>query len=290
MIIDKSGRKWYKVGLHIHTSISDGRLSPEEAAKLYRENGFDAIAITDHWKFGEEKTLEGLHILSGVEYNVGGVETENFVMHIVGVGMKNAPDLTTSSDAQEIVDKINECGGIAILAHPAWSLNRPSDIEKIHGFSAVEIYNSVSDAGESFRPYSGITIDLLANDGYVLPLVATDDTHYYMGEDDCKSYIMVNAESDSTEDILKAIKEEKFYATQGPELHVRREGDKIVVDCSECVKILFASNGAWAANRTQKGKLTHAEYEIKPFDKWIRVEAFGEDGKCAWSNIIQIER
>lgn len=284
MTIDKSGKKWYKVGLHIHTTVSDGALSPEEASKLYRKNGFDAIAITDHWKYGEEKTLEGLHVLSGIEYNVGGGDTSDFVMHIVGVGMKHEPDTKEVETAQEIIDKINGAGGIAILAHPAWSLNRPEDIKKLHGFAALEIYNSVSDAGESFRPYSGITADLLANDGYILPLVATDDTHYYKGEDDCLSYIMVNAESNSTEDILKAIKEEKFYATQGPELHVRREGNKIIADCTKCVKLVFVSNAAWALGRVLKGKITHAEYEIKDFEKWIRVEAFDKDGKAAWSN------
>jgi len=290
MTVDKNGNKWFKVGLHIHTSESDGRRSPDEAATLYRENGFDAIAITDHWKYGEEKTLGGLHILSGVEYNVGASDTSDFVMHIVGVGMKYNPDTKGVKTAQDIVDKINAADGIAILAHPAWSLNRPTDIEKMHGFAALEIYNSVSDVAESFRPYSGIIADLLANDGYFLPLVATDDTHYYMGEDECKSYIMVNADSDSTDDILKAIKEENFYATQGPELHVKREGNKIIVDSSECAKVVFASNAAWAPGRVLKGNITHAEYEIKPFEKWVRVEAFNETGKCAWSNIIQIAR
>lgn len=290
MTVDNNGNKWYKVGLHIHTSVSDGALSPEAVAKLYRGNGFDAIAITDHWEYGEEKTIEGLHVLSGVEYNVGASQTEELVMHIVGVGMKYKPDTNGVKTAQEIVDKINEAEGIAILAHPAWSLNRPSDIERVHGFAALEIYNSVSDVVESFRPYSGIIADLLANDGYKLPLIATDDAHYYRGEDECKSYIMVNADSDSTEDILKAIKEEKFYATQGPELHVKREENKIIVDSSECVKVVFVSNAAWAPGRVLKGNITHAEYEIKSFEKWVRVEAFNEMGKCAWSNIIQIAR
>ena len=53
MIRDMFGDIRYKVGLHIHTSISDGRVSPEKAAEIYRNQGFDAIAITDEPKFGQ---------------------------------------------------------------------------------------------------------------------------------------------------------------------------------------------------------------------------------------------
>ena len=37
-----------KGGLHIHTTCSDGKLTPQEAADAYRDRGFDFIAFTDH--------------------------------------------------------------------------------------------------------------------------------------------------------------------------------------------------------------------------------------------------
>ena len=85
------------------------------------------------------------------------------------------------------------------------------------GFSLLEIYNTVSNAHLSSRPYSGYIVDVLANCGIVYPLIATDDAHYYDGTDDTISYIMVNAESDSQADILKAIENKNFYASQGPD-------------------------------------------------------------------------
>ena len=289
MFIDIKGDKRYKVGLHIHTTISDGHVSPQESARIYKAAGFDAIAITDHWKYHGEDEIEGLKIISGCEYNMGASDTSVDVMHIVGVGMKEAPNLSNKDSRQHIIDGIREKGGIAILAHPAWSLNTPEEAMALNGFSAVEIYKTVSTVNQSSRPYSGYFVDLLSNKGVILPLVATDDVHYYNGEDETKSFICVKAESDSQEDLLAAIEREDFYASQGPQLFVKREGNKIIADCSECIMIDFLSNAAWCPDKIYRGEnLTHAEYTIKSFDKWVRVEVHDKDGNYAWSNIIRV--
>ncbi|MBO5370976.1 MAG: hypothetical protein J6B23_09925, partial [Clostridia bacterium] len=268
MYTDKQGRNWYKVGLHIHTTNSDGARSPEEAALIYKNAGFDAIAITDHWQYHKEDEINGLKIISGCEYNIGGGDSAEGVMHIVGIGMKREPQLTRENTRQEVVDAINKTGGMAVLAHPAWSLNTIKDAKDLSGIAVTEIYNSVSDVGESSRPYSGYFVDVLANDGIFYNLIATDDTHYYDGSDETKSYIMVNAVSDSAEDILKAVSDGNIYASQGPKLYVQRVDDKIIVDCSECVKIDFLSNIVWDDGKIIRGtNLTHAEYEVKDFIK-----------------------
>lgn len=288
MYQDMYGNTRYKVGLHIHTTISDGRKTPAEAAKIYRAAGFDAVAFTDHWKYGEEQELEGLKILSGCEYNLGTKDTSVDVMHIVGVGMTEDPGIDRqTATRQQVIDAIKAKGGLAILAHPAWSLNTPAHALALKGFDAVEIYNTVSNVNQSDRPYSGYFVDLLANEGVSYPLVAADDVHYYAGEDETKSYIMVKAEENTREALLQSIQKGDFYATQGPELHVQRVGQMIVVDCSPCVKIDVLSNSSWCPDKITRGSgLTHAEYKIKDWDKWIRVEVRDALGNCAWSNII----
>ena len=289
MFIDINGDKRYKVGLHLHTTLSDGKVSPEEAASIYKKAGFDAIAITDHWKFYGEDEINGLKIMSGCEYNMGSKDTSVDVMHIVGVGMENAPKVTKSDSRQKVIDAIIEKGGMAILAHPAWSLNTTEEVMALNGISAVEIYNTVSNVNQSSRPYSGYFVDMLANKGVSYPLVATDDTHYYNGEDETKSFICVKAQSGSVKDILDAIKQENFYASQGPQLLVRQEGEKIIAHCSECIMIDFLSNAAWGEDRITRGEnLTYAEYRIKEHDKWVRVEVKDKDGNYAWSNIIKV--
>lgn len=284
------GLDWYKVGLHIHTNLSDGKLSPEEVSKKYKEAGFDAIAITDHWKYHEAGEICGLKIISGCEYNLGAADTSAGVMHIVGIGMTTPPLLSSNTaQRQEVIDKINANGGMAILAHPAWSLNSVQDVKALNGFSLLEIYNSVSNAHFSSRPYSGYLVDVLANNGIILPLIATDDAHFYDGTDDMKSYIWVNSKSDSPEDLLDAIRKQKFYSSQGPELLVTREKDKILVDCSACIMVDFLTNASIAKGKTVRGEnLTHAEYTVKEFEKWLRVEIHDENGNYAWSNVINL--
>lgn len=62
-----------KADLHIHTTASDGRLSPEEAPALASENGLDVIAITDHdtidglFPAREAGEKIGVEVLPGVE-------------------------------------------------------------------------------------------------------------------------------------------------------------------------------------------------------------------------------
>ena len=287
MIKDMFGNLRYKVNLHTHTTNSDGRISPVEAAKAYKAAGYDAIAITDHWKYHGEGKIEGLHIISGCEYNVGTADTIAGVHHIVGLGMKHEPVFQSDrSTPQGVIHAIHACGGIAVLAHPAWSLNIPDRSIKSLNYDATEIYNAVSDVEQSCRPYSGYFVDILANYGITYPLIAADDAHYHDGRDNAKAYIMVKAKELSTEAIIDAVLARDFYATEGPELHLRREGNGFIADCSPVSMISFMSNSAWSPRRIKRGEgLTQMEYVPQPFERWIRVEVTDANGKRAWSNI-----
>ncbi len=290
MITDKKGNKYYKIALHIHSTISDGRLSPEQIAKEYKAHGFDAIAITDHWKYGAGGEIDGLKIVSGCEYNTGAADTmTEGVMHILAFGMKSDPQPKRDATRQQIVDAIRAVGGMAVLAHPAWSLNTVEDLRELSGIEATEIYNAVSEAGQSLRPYSGYYVDLCANAGLYPKLLATDDAHYYEGADHCKGWIMAKLDELSEDAILAAIRNGDFYATEEPELYVERIGNKLIIDCSPCSLIGTFSNMSWAEGRVLRGDgLTHFEYEIKPIEKWVRVEVTDSNGKRAYSNVFVV--
>ena len=46
-LLPESG-SFYKANLHCHTTLSDGRKTPEEIKELYRSHGYSVVAFTDH--------------------------------------------------------------------------------------------------------------------------------------------------------------------------------------------------------------------------------------------------
>ncbi|MBR5868897.1 MAG: hypothetical protein IKZ21_05575, partial [Clostridia bacterium] len=39
---------FYKANLHMHTAISDGKMTPEEVKEEYKKRGYSVVAFTDH--------------------------------------------------------------------------------------------------------------------------------------------------------------------------------------------------------------------------------------------------
>lgn len=304
MHIVKNGDRWYKGNLHTHTNLSDGKLSPEETKAYYSAAGYDFIALTDHWKFGEgsEKDPSGLLVLSGAEYNFNGEDVLAGVFHVVGVGMTSDPleKIGRDSEVQNTINEILARGGAAIYAHPAWSLNTWDMLMKFENITATEIYNSVSGTPSNCRPYSGDIVDQLAARGRILNLVAVDDTHFYTGEETL-SYIMVNLGNKqlNSANIIAAIHAGDYYATQGPRFSVRLEGDGLeyVVECEESDdidRVTFFTNRPWENMRSvmrADGKpVTSARFPINEKDTFIRAEIYASNGKTGWSQITELKR
>lgn len=286
MTTDKHGRKWFRGNLHTHTTNSDGRLSPQDAAELYRSAGYDFLSLTDHWVLSPQINDGKFLLIPGCEYNSPTGDTRDGVYHIVGTGMSEDPMIRQGSDMQSAVNAINNAGGIAIFAHPSWSLNSPEQIKRFSGLSGVEIYNSTCGLPSNTRPYSGVIIDLLARDGYILPIMAADDTHSYKG-DRTKSYIMVNAEELSVGALLDAIRAGRMYASQGPQLYLSLEGDTVTAETSPVEHIFFFTDTCGGVVTTGSG-ITSAVYKLRESDHFVRAEALDTDGRCAWSQILRI--
>ena len=69
LIPNKGG---YNANLHAHTTDSDGKLTPEEACKYYKEHGYSILAITDHLFMRDRSSLntKDFVCLSGFENNI----------------------------------------------------------------------------------------------------------------------------------------------------------------------------------------------------------------------------
>lgn len=291
MYLDLMGKPRVKLGLHHHTTASDGSKTPEELAALYRAAGYDAIALTDHWVYQNGGELSGLPILSGAEYHIQDQYRADEVWHIVCLFAEKEPDLTFGAPPQAIVDAIHAAGGLAVLAHPAWSLDKPDAIERVTGFDATEIYNTTSGVGACRRADSSLIVDMLARDGYYLPLLATDDSHN-LGErgvcDGPLAFIMVEGESLDPAHLKEAVKRGAFYASTGPEIHLLHEEDgRFHVLCSPASEIIFFSNLAFSNRAVMEGDaLTEAWYTPHQGERYVRAAVKDKTGREAWSNLI----
>lgn len=50
---------WYKGNLHTHSTNSDGRKTPEEIVRIYREHGYQFLAFTEHEFYTHNRELTG---------------------------------------------------------------------------------------------------------------------------------------------------------------------------------------------------------------------------------------
>ena len=47
-ILLDSKKPFFKANLHCHTTVSDGRMSPEETKNIFKKKGYSVVAFTDH--------------------------------------------------------------------------------------------------------------------------------------------------------------------------------------------------------------------------------------------------
>ena len=279
-----------KGNTHMHTTMSDGQLSPEEACAQYAAKGYDFVVVTDHRRVGPTRVQGDMLVMSGVEYDY---TFDDQVLHLVAV----LPDENAMGDADcrkmphnEILRRVNAAGGAAILAHPAWSLNTTDFMLSLGEVCAAEVYNTVSGTPwNAPRADSSQALDVLCCAGRALPLVAADDSHFYGGEQ-CRSFAMVQAERREPGAIIAALKAGRFYASQGPRFgDVEVLADRMIVTTSSVRQVTFLSNLPWVGRRCRTGiGLTREEYvfERRRGERWVRVEIEDDAGRRAWLSPI----
>ncbi len=286
---------WYKGNMHMHTTRSDGALDPEEAIRLYKEAGYDFIALTDHRSVNRLQEYEDFVILNGAEWDTGNLRSIP-VYHIVGVGMKeNMPDIYGMAlyrsgrqpTPQEIIDAVNDAGGAAILAHPAWSVMTAEEMMNLRGLAGAEIYNTVSGLPwNPDRADSSIYFDIWAKNGRLVPCMAADDAHHYDG-DQTRCFTMVNAPELTRNGLMYAIRRGSFYASQGPRFEriSLNEGIVSVMFSPDVDLVYFVTNTPWGDNNIQKADGScAAQYRPGRTDTFCRVVLVDRQGRKAWSS------
>lgn len=100
--------------LHVHTSRSDGRGSPDEVAAAAARAGLQFLMFTDHG--------DGTRIPDPPAYRSGvlcldGVEISTSGGHYIAFGMAPSP-YPLGGEPRDVVEDVRRLGGIGIVAHP----------------------------------------------------------------------------------------------------------------------------------------------------------------------------
>ena len=298
---DKPGR-FYRGNLHLHSTNSDGRRTPEDTIASYRAQGYDFVSLTDHFLPKNDiapvvsdttalRTDDFTTIL-GAEIHGPGMECGD-LWHIVANGLPlDFPWIGREETGPDVAARAKAAGAYISIAHPFWSSTSIVDAETVIGVAdAVEIYNHGCevevDRGESWH-----FADLLLAQGHHLDAIATDDAHFnYPGSpehDAFGGWVHVKAESLDPDALLAAIKAGHYYASTGPQLHdVRLEGDQLHIACSP-VEFIVVSGAGSHSQRIMPGPVEGGSVSVASLKPggFCRVTIVAADGTRAWTNPI----
>lgn len=317
----KSGN-WYKGNLHSHTVNSDGKLTPEVSVKLFKANGYQFLCLSEHDLFTDytqKYNTDDFIILPGLEasailYKEKEMLNRLKVHHIHGIlGTKEMQEKAKdklfyhreplnprvffgswdgAEVAQELADELRSRGCITIYNHPIWSRVREEEFIHTQGICGIEIYN-YNTVNESGTGYDTTFWDVMLREGIQVHAVASDDNHNEgMFPDMCGGYIVVNAESLTHDNIIKAILAGNYYSSSGPEIYDWgiKDGTAYVV-CSPVNRINFICGnninygGTVMCNDVEE-TISRAEFRLAGNETYLRVECADKFGKTAWTNAI----
>ena len=281
---------WYKGALHVHTTRSDGKLTPVQSVAFHRDHGYHFLGITDHdtvTDLSKSSTAEFLNI-PGVEVTHGRNELGQSY-HVVLIGIEEAPRVSNSLSIQDTINIWTDKAQMAFLAHPYWSGHVLGEMMPLERLVGVEIYNTSShtDLGKGLAT---VLWDELLVRGKRWWGFGVDDTHG-VNDDAAGGWVQVKSEKLDRNSIIEAMKRGEFYSSSGPEIHDFRIGNgKATVTCSPVAAINFMGHTQFGfQRRAEPGKtITDAEYKLNGKERYLRVECVDGTGHAAWTNPIYL--
>jgi hypothetical protein len=293
---DRPGR-FFRGNLHTHSTLSDGRLDPAETIALYRDAGYDFLALSEHflerygWPIADTRAFrdDRFTTLIGAELHAPALENGE-QWHVLAVGLPlDFPPNRSGEDGPALAARARAAGAFVAIAHPYWYNVSLVDALSLEAAHAVEVWNHGCGV-EVDRADSWSMADLLAERGRRLSACATDDAHCKI-RDYHGAWVQVRAERLDPDALLAALLGGHYYSSTGAELRdVRVSADTIRVTCSPARSIAVTGRGARGVFRTELDGATEVELPLARFaGSWCRVTVVAADGGRAWTNPIWLD-
>lgn len=306
-------RNCYKANLHSHTTISDGRLTPEENKKHYKEEGYSILAYTDHRCYRNHRDLNDADFLAIAAFEVDindffksgesfdTVKTYHINLYDTDPEWEAAykennlmlPErrYNDTNYINQYIEEMKELGFLVCYNHPYWSLQSYEDYKDLKGLWGMEIYNYGCEL-DGLYGYHPQAYDEMLRNGNKLYCVATDDNHNAVPFEDPFSdsfggYTFIYARELTYGSVMEALKNGDFYSSMGPEIkELYIEDGKLIIKTSEAVQI-FVNGSGKSCHRSiaPKGRtINGAEFELKGTEEFIRITVKDKNGLFANSN------
>lgn len=250
---------FYKANLHCHTTISDGKKTPEQIKEMYKNAGYSVVAYTDHDVLipHDELCDGGFIALNGVEVAVKpilvsptpidsktchicmiAIKQDNITQPLwnekyvhVGRSRKYISEVKhseteppyeykyTGEGISEIMRGYREAGFFVTYNHPTWSQESYPEYINYFGMHAMEMFNG-SCLMLGYDEYNSRVYDDMLKSGKRIFCVGTDDNHNApKNPDSFRAFTMINAKALTYDDITAALLRGDFYASEAPEIH-----------------------------------------------------------------------
>ena len=289
--------KTWKAALHMHSTTSDGQYAPQELIDLYASKGFDILAFSDHWKTNRVEDLDprGMSLISGIELHPAGPRGREW--HILALHVPFDFNVEKArTHVQKGIDMVNDCGGIAVCAHPYWCGFSAQDVAQLDHVGILEVYNT-SCRGIG-KEYNMQVWDDLLDMGLHYNAIAVDDTHF--PEHLFFGWSMIASPSSDPASVVAALRMGRFYATQGPEIKALTiENGIFHAEFTPVVNAILvgkANQGLYGALEAEKGpdtpfrEVSSVDLDLKRLKcrcgDYVRLQLKDARGRMAWSNPV----
>ena len=284
------GLKRYKGNLHTHCKNDNnacGQWALEDVVKIYKEKGYDFLAITNHYIMTDVSSAGGDDFLMIPGQEIHPTAEQGNALpngyHILGLGIAEA--IGEVDTPQHAIDAVNRQGAASVVCHPNWCYMTNADLDEsiVKDFAATEVYNGVCEKSRG-RGLSDTYWDYMLSSGRKVWALGVDDAHEYP-EDAGKAWIILFASNLSVKSVLESIRRGAFYASEGPDFeNIEVNGGKLRVKIRNGYDIRFIGAGGRLLKDTVGGMQLEGDYEIKGDEKYIRIEVSDRVGRRAWSN------
>ena len=164
----KGGNSMKLIDLHVHSTVSDGTLSPSELALYAKSKGLSAIALTDHDSIDgidecQEKGLDlGVIVIPGIEFSASYCGKE---LHILGYYINHhdthfksrLDDLmaTRATRNERMLQKLAEVGCPLTMEDLRDENSKDSVLTRAHSAKALLKKGYIKERNEAFTRYIG---------------------------------------------------------------------------------------------------------------------------------------